>query len=201
MQIFSGFFSRKGTEAQRKIKNFLPRTANLRFDTNQHEQGKRYNTISSCGSWLNKKSSLFLFFLFSFFFSPLSCSGLEKFESRELAIEGKGGKVTIRAEIALSPAQQAQGLMHRKELKDGNGMLFVFQRDDILSFWMKNTLVPLSIAYIASDGRILEIYDMEPGNLNPVRSSRSARYALEVPQGWFLRAGLGPGDRLDTQGL
>ena len=136
-----------------------------------------------------------------FFVTLSSCSGLEKFEKRELAIEGRGGKVTIRAEIALTSAQLAQGLMYRKELKDGNGMLFIFERDQILSFWMKNTLVPLSIAYIASDGRILEIHDMEPGNLNPVQSSRSARYALEVPRGWFSRAGLEPGDRLDTSGL
>jgi uncharacterized membrane protein (UPF0127 family) len=70
-----------------------------------------------------------------------------------------------------------------------------------MSFWMKNTLVPLSIAYIANDGRILEIYDMQPGNLTPVRSSRSARYALEVPQGWFDRVGITPGDRLDVSGL
>jgi uncharacterized membrane protein (UPF0127 family) len=102
------------------------------------------------------------------------------------------------AEIASSPGQREQGLMHRKELKDGNGMIFVFERDEVLSFWMKDTLVPLSIAYIAQDGRILEIHDMQPGNLNPVRSSRSARYALEVPQGWFDRVGIVPGDRLDV---
>lgn len=88
--------------------------------------------------------------------------------------------------------------MYRKELKDGEAMLFVFDKDDILSFWMKNTLIPLSIAYITSDGKILEIYDMEPGNLNPVRSSRSVRYALEVPEGWFGRAGIGIGDKMDT---
>jgi hypothetical protein len=130
-----------------------------------------------------------------------SCSGLEKFETQELAIEGVGGRVIIMAELARTDAQRQQGLMHRKELKDGHGMLFIFERDEILSFWMKDTLIPLSIAYIAGDGRILEIYDMEPGNLNPVRSSRSARYALEVPQGWFERAELGPGDRLDVSGL
>jgi len=103
--------------------------------------------------------------------------------------------------MAITDAQRAQGLMYRKDLKDGEGMLFIFEQDQILSFWMKNTLIPLSIAYIASDGRIIEIYDMEPGNLNPVYSSRSVRYALEVPQGWFGRAGLGPGDRLDTADL
>jgi uncharacterized membrane protein (UPF0127 family) len=125
----------------------------------------------------------------------------EKFEKRELVIEGRAGKVIVMAEIALTQAQREQGLMHRRELKDGEGMLFVFQSDQVLSFWMKNTLVPLSIAYISHDGRILEIYDMEPGNLDPVRSSRSVRYALEVPQGWFSRAGLGIGDRLEIQGL
>jgi uncharacterized membrane protein (UPF0127 family) len=66
---------------------------------------------------------------------------------------------------------------------------------------MKNTLVPLSIAYIAHDGRILDIFDMEPGNLNPVKSSRSVRYALEVPQGWFSRAGIVIGDKLDLKNI
>ena len=150
---------------------------------------------SRCGN------SRFLFFSIVFLSVLSGCSSLEKFEKRELAIEGRGGRVIIRAELALTPAQQAQGLMHRKELKDGEAMLFVFERDQMLSFWMKDTLIPLSIAFIASDGSLLEIYDMEPRNLNPVRSSRSARYALEVPQGWFDRAGLGPGDRLDTTGL
>ena len=143
-----------------------------------------------------------LLLLFVFLLGSLSsCKALEKFEKRELTIEGKGGKVTVKAEIAITQAQHEQGLMYRKKLKDGDGMLFVFQSDQMLSFWMKNTLVPLSVAYISYDGRILEIYDMQPGNLDPVRSSRSVRYALEVPQGWFSRAGLGVGDRLEIQGL
>ena len=125
-----------------------------------------------------------------------SCSGLESFEKIEIPIEGRNGNVTVTAELARTAAQREQGLMHRKNLKDGYGMLFIFDRDQILSFWMKNTLIPLSIAFIAYDGRILEIYDMQPGNLNPVYSSRSARYALEVPQGWFDRAGIVDGDKL-----
>jgi uncharacterized membrane protein (UPF0127 family) len=100
------------------------------------------------------------------------------------------------AEVARTDGQRQRGLMFRKEVKDGEGMLFVFERDQILSFWMKNTFVPLSIAYISRDGVILEIRDLEPENLRPVVSSRSCRYALEVPRGWFNRAGLGPGDRL-----
>ena len=148
---------------------------------------------------LRKRSVLFAicYLLFVIF----SCKALEKFDKRELVIEGKAGNVTLTVELALTPAQREQGLMYRKELKDGEGMLFVFQSDQVLSFWMKNTFVPLSIAYISHDGRILEVFDMQPQNLDPVRSSRSVRYALEVPQGWFSRVGLGPGDKLDTQGL
>jgi len=130
-----------------------------------------------------------------------NCASGEKFDKRELVIQGGRGPVAIMVEIARSPAQREQGLMYRKEVKDGSGMIFVFERDEMLSFWMKNTLVDLSIAYIAADGRILEIHDMQSESLNPVRSSRSARYALEVPQGWFSRVGIVPGDRLDVTGL
>ena len=129
------------------------------------------------------------------------CSGQVRFEKRELSIEGRNGTVKIIAEIARTEAQRERGYMFREEVKDGEGMLFIFEQDQILSFWMKNTLVPLSIAFISYNGTILEIYDMEPENLNPVRSSRSARYALEVPQGWFDRVGLAPGDRLDIRGF
>jgi len=142
-----------------------------------------------------------LFVICYLLFAVCSCKALEKFERRELVIEGKAGRVALMAEIAISPSQREQGLMYRRELKDGEGMLFVFQNDQVLSFWMKNTLVPLSVAYILYDGRILEIYDMQPGNLDPVRSSRSVRYALEVPQGWFARAGLGAGDKVEIQDL
>jgi uncharacterized membrane protein (UPF0127 family) len=110
---------------------------------------------------------------------------------------GSSGKpVPLEAEIARTETERAQGLMYRKSLDDGKGMLFIFEKDQVLSFWMKNTLIPLSIAFIASDGRILEIRDMEPESLIPVNSSRSVRYALEVPRGWFDRAGIKAGDWL-----
>lgn len=140
------------------------------------------------------RNLIFLAIVFLFLLS--SCSALERFEKRALIIESKNGPVIIVAEIASTPKQHEQGLMHRKQLNDGEGMLFIFERDAVRSFWMKNTLIPLSIAYIASDGRIVEIYDMEPENLSSVTSSRSVRYALEVPQGWFSRTGLEPGDKL-----
>ena len=106
------------------------------------------------------------------------------------------GPAEVTAEIARTPEERELGLMFRKELADGKGMLFVFDADERLSFWMKNTLVPLSIAYISSDGTIREILDMEPRSLAPVPSQYSVRYALEVPQGWFSRAGVRVGDRV-----
>jgi uncharacterized membrane protein (UPF0127 family) len=120
-----------------------------------------------------------------------------KLETTEAVILRKDGTgVVVLAEMARSDEQRRRGLMGRKSLADGEGMLFIFETDRILSFWMKDTLIPLSIAFIAYDGRILEIHDMEAKNLRPVQSARSARYALEVPQGWFSRAGIEPGDTI-----
>jgi uncharacterized membrane protein (UPF0127 family) len=115
------------------------------------------------------------------------------FGKAAVVLETSGGETTVNVEVAVTERQRSRGLMFRKRLNDGEGMLFVFERDQTLSFWMKDTRIPLSIAFISSDGAILEIKDMEPHSLNPVRSSRSARYALEVPQGWFGRAGAAPG--------
>jgi uncharacterized membrane protein (UPF0127 family) len=150
--------------------------------------------------------SVFLFVILAAF-SVLNCTpaeaqGRKKLETREFVFKIYGASGTaetgpaIRTEIARTEDERAQGLMGRKTLPDGEGMLFVFERDQILSFWMKNTLVPLSIAFISSEGRILEIRDMRPQDLTPIQSSRSARYALEVPQGWFVRAGIAAGDYL-----
>jgi uncharacterized membrane protein (UPF0127 family) len=118
-----------------------------------------------------------------------------RFEVTSITIETAGGvSIPLSVEVANTDEQREYGLMYRKSLDDGKGMIFVFARDQILSFWMKNTLIPLSIAFIAADGRILEIHDMEAQDTRSVHSSRSARYALEVPQGWFNRAGVGVGD-------
>jgi len=124
----------------------------------------------------------------------ISCSP-QKLTVREIPIERNGQVLTtVKAEIARTSEERAQGLMFRRNLPDGEGMLFIFERDELLSFWMKNTYIPLSIAYIAYDGRIIDIKDMYPHDETPVTSSRSVRYALEVPQGWFLRAGVQEGD-------
>jgi uncharacterized protein len=113
----------------------------------------------------------------------------------------KVGPATVLAELARTETERERGLMFRTSLADGKGMLFVFDRDDRLAFWMKNTKIPLSIAYIASDGTIRQISDLDPGSLASVQSERSVRYALEVPRGWFERALVRVGDRVELGGI
>jgi uncharacterized membrane protein (UPF0127 family) len=117
-------------------------------------------------------------------------------ETRMLRIAAAAGELGVEAELARTDRERETGLMFRTELEDGRGMLFIFEHDQVLSFWMKNTFIPLSIAYIAYDGTIVDIRDMQPRVLHSVQSTRSVRYALEVPQGWFARAGVKPGDRV-----
>jgi uncharacterized protein len=111
-----------------------------------------------------------------------------------------GGSLVI-AEIASTETERERGLMFRTSLADGTGMLFVFDKDQQLSFWMKNTKIPLSLAYIASDGTIRQIVDLEPESLAAVQAERSVRYALEVPRGWFDRAGVKVGDAVSIGDL
>jgi len=128
---------------------------------------------------------------------PSDRSRLDRPQSGLATATLRSGTVEIVVELAVEPAVQEIGLMHRKELEDGRGMLFVYEEDRRLSFWMKNTLIPLSIAYLGSDGVIKEIHAMEPLSLAPIESERYVRYALEAPSGWFGRVGLKPGDRFD----
>lgn len=86
--------------------------------------------------------------------------------------------------------------MHRSSIGKNEGMLFVFERDQQLSFWMKNTEIPLSIAYISSDGTVREIYELTPHSERAVESNYAVRYALELPRGAFDRVGIGPGDSI-----
>jgi uncharacterized membrane protein (UPF0127 family) len=122
-------------------------------------------------------------------------------ETKIISIHTASGTVSIEAELARTARERQTGLMFRKELKDDKGMLFIFENDEVQSFWMKNTLIPLSIAFIYYDGTILEIKDLYPHDLSAVHSSRSVRYALEAPRGWFARAGVASGDRLDLSDL
>lgn len=102
---------------------------------------------------------------------------------------------TLQTEVALSPESQQRGLMFRDSLPEDHAMLFVFEAPRQASFWMRNTRIPLSIAYLDAGGAILEIHDMQPFDETSVRSSsQQVAFALEVNQGWFRRHGVIPGD-------
>ncbi len=122
---------------------------------------------------------------------------------RTVTIHASGGeKVKVGVEIADDASERALGLMHRTALAEDHGMLFVFPGEDKLSFWMKDTLIPLSIAFIDSEGRIVDLQDMKPLDDDPPSyvSAKPARYALEVNQGFFEVRGVEVGDRAELPG-
>ena len=124
-----------------------------------------------------------------------ACSALSlEFEEKDLSITNLDGKtIPIRVELARSIRELSKGYMGREHIPEGTGMLFIFKRDEKLSFWMKDTPTPLSIAFINSNGEIREIRNMTPFSRESVNSSEAVRYALEVPQGWFERNNIGTG--------
>lgn len=100
----------------------------------------------------------------------------------------------IQVEVAKTPEERAQGLMGRKRLGQSEGMLFIFDTEDYHSFWMKNTLIALSIAFIDKEGRIVTIADMKPLTLDSHAPSKPVLYALEMNRGWFSANGIKAGD-------
>ena len=110
------------------------------------------------------------------------------------------GSGMLEVELAVTGEQRQQGLMFRPTMPADHGMLFVFPTDQSLSFWMRNTHIPLSIAFIDAGGRILNLDDMQPLDDKTFHTSNGmARYALEVNQGWFAAHGVQAGDVIDIQ--
>ncbi len=106
------------------------------------------------------------------------------------------GMHVIETELAVSPVQQQTGMMFRTEMGANEGMLFVNDDVAVRCFWMRNTLIPLSIAFVADDGTIVNIADMQPRSEASHCSTKPVRYALEVRQGWFAKRGIKAGARL-----
>ncbi len=107
------------------------------------------------------------------------------------------GADTVVAEVARTPEERSQGLKNRDVLVPGTGMIFVFDDEEIRSFWMQDTFIPLDIAYLDTDARIVDIQPMEPETTRLHTSSGPAMFALEVPQGWFARMGIEVGARAE----
>ena len=107
------------------------------------------------------------------------------------------GNTKLVVEVAATPATRETGLMNRFSLQQDHGMLFVFEAPQPLAFWMKNTYVPLSIAFVDPGGRILNIEDMRPQDESTHWSKGPALYAIEMRRGWFAAKGIGAGDVVD----
>jgi uncharacterized membrane protein (UPF0127 family) len=110
----------------------------------------------------------------------------------------QAGMHLIRAEVAGDVDSRARGLMFRERLGPNEGMLFVFEQPSTQCFWMRNTLVPLTIAFLADDGRIVNTADMEPKSEASHCSAEGVRFALEMERGWFAKRGLNRGDRISA---
>ena len=106
------------------------------------------------------------------------------------------GMHLIRAEVAADFATRMRGLMHRESMPQNAGMLFVFDEATQHCMWMRNTLIPLSVAFIDEHGAIINIEDMAPKTENSHCARRPARYALEMNRGWFAAKGIKPGSRI-----
>jgi len=139
---------------------------------------------------LMKNRLHFSLLIFCFFFL-ISCEILETKSNEKIKITVGG--VAVRAEIAATPEERARGLMYRTKLPENEGMLFIYAKAERLTFWMKNTLIPLDIGFFDSEGYLINIYTMEPEpgvqqeNLKTYSSSENAKYALEMNKGWFKK--------------
>lgn len=102
----------------------------------------------------------------------------------------------IDAQLAVTPQERETGLMHRKDMPSNEGMLFVFSVPAVQCFWMKNTLLPLTAAFVADDGTIVNLADMKPQTLDSHCSDKPVRFVLEMNQGWFAKRGIKPGSKL-----
>lgn len=122
---------------------------------------------------------------------------VQKLKTETLTLAGK----KIVAEIADTDPTRERGLMYRTKMGENEGMLFVFNQDENLGFWMKNTLIPLAIGYFDSKMKLIEVHEMVPAALGDqypksYPSSKPARYALEMNKGWFTRNHIKPGTKL-----
>lgn len=112
-------------------------------------------------------------------------------------IKLSAGMHLIDTQVAATPEQRSTGLMFRRDMPPSEGMLFVFEQASQQCFWMKNTLLPLTAAFVADDGTIVNLADMKPQTTDSHCSTRPVRYVLEMNQGWFGKKGIKAGFKLD----
>lgn len=136
-----------------------------------------------------------LILLGAVFLATLSHAEIEAPKLPKITL-GIGGVHRVVAEVASIPSDRAQGLMYRKKLKDNEGMLFVYPQPHVTGMWMKNTLIPLSVAFIDEKGVIINVEEMKPQTLDAHMAKGPAKYSLEMNTGWFKKRKLGPGTKI-----
>lgn len=130
------------------------------------------------------------------FFAPL-CATAQPGPQLDLQrTKLSAGMHLIDAQIARTPEQRQIGLMMRRDMPQQEGMIFVFEQATRQCFWMKNTLLPLTAAFLAEDGRIVNMADMKPQTEDAHCSDEPVRYVLEMNKGWFAKKGIQPGSKL-----
>ncbi|WP_025917117.1 DUF192 domain-containing protein [Herminiimonas sp. CN] len=125
--------------------------------------------------------------------TPGHAQQVQKFRSTTLT----AGMYVIKAEVAANEAERQQGLMFREKMANNEGMIFDFEAPAGVCMWMKNTLIPLSVAFIDSNGKIVNIEDMQPQTTNSHCAKKAVRFALEMNQGWFKQKNIKPGSVID----
>lgn len=118
--------------------------------------------------------------LFLFLLASKALSSVDK-QCNSISIE----KENLCVELAISQREKSKGLMHRKDLSNTDGMLFIWKNEDKRCMWMKNTYIPLDLGFFREDLTLIEVRDLSPRPLESVCSSEPAKYALELPNGWF----------------
>jgi uncharacterized membrane protein (UPF0127 family) len=127
----------------------------------------------------------------------VSCPASAQQPTRFPVISLNAGIHVIRAEVAASEAERQQGLMFREKMGPNEGMVFLFGGPASVCMWMKNTLLPLSVAFLDENGKIVNIEDMQPQTTDSHCAKKPVRYALEMNQGWFKQKNLKPGSVIE----
>lgn len=135
-----------------------------------------------------------LFLMQSLVASPVSAQDQPQLNLPRVKLQA--GMYQIDAQVALTPEQRQTGLMYRAEMPTHEGMLFVFEQPSPQCFWMKNTLLPLTAAFVADDGTIVNLADMKPQTTDSHCSAKPVRFVLEMNQGWFAKRSIKPGYKL-----
>lgn len=132
--------------------------------------------------------------------SSFACGGDSATKHYAVKLDQGGNHATINVEVAATVGQRQQGLMLRQEMDEDAGMLFLFAEDVNIGFWMHNTYLPLDIAYIGADGKLLEVRQGKPLDDTILTPAQKYRYVIEMNQGWFERHHFGPGTQVTLPG-